>query len=317
VDTIISAEPGLTVEAYATRKGLDVAALARWGVVTVPNPYQETDPVPCVALTYRDLAGKLVRTKYRTPTGTCWDKQEGVPLILYGLWFLAKVPVDQPVLLVEGESDCHAAWTHGIMALGLPGNSTWRPEWAAPLKGRSIFVWREPTLPGKKYDAGKKMVELIAADLPDARVIHPSGVKDLAELHLLAGNGFSADLRAFMDAARPIREVVVPRSRKPEIRVWRAPIQRGSLDRDGLDVQKAKDVPLDHFLRRLGFDLTRRGHEWAMCCPFHEDRNPSLRINPAKGLWRCDPCDEGGDAITFMQKWRGLAFADAVRAVLT
>jgi hypothetical protein len=32
------------------------------------------------------------------------------------------------VVLVEGESDCHTLWFHGIPALGIPGAANWREE---------------------------------------------------------------------------------------------------------------------------------------------------------------------------------------------
>jgi CHC2-type zinc finger protein len=314
MDTLISEKRGLTVEHYAAAKGLDPAKLARWGVTTEPNPYSGE---PSVALRYLDRDDQLVRIKYRGQAGTMWDRQLGVPLILYGLHFLPKVPAGRLVLLVEGESDCHAGWTHGVLALGLPGNTTWRPEWASLLEGRPVYVWREPILPGKKVDAGKKMAEMIAADVPTAKVIQPVGFKDLCELHQRSGESFEAQFQALLDAARPIRDIVIPKPRpRSDIRVWREPVRRSPFDPGALDVEKAKAVQLDQLMRRLGFDLKRRAGEWAMRCPFHEDSRPSLRINPAKGTWYCDPCGAGGDAIAFMRRWRGLSFPDAVRAVV-
>src|SRR4051794_24998388 len=123
MDAILTGSLGLTVEAYAARKGFDPEKLARWGVRTSENPYTGE---PCVALPYYDLAGQLARSKYRTPIRTYWDQQEGAPRTLYGLWWLPKVSAARPVILVEGESDCHAAWTHRVLALGLPGANTWR-----------------------------------------------------------------------------------------------------------------------------------------------------------------------------------------------
>lgn len=48
-------------------------------------------------------------------------------------------------------------------------------------------------------------------------------------------------------------------------------------------------------------------------CPFHGDSNPSLSISPDRGLWYCFGCQEGGTAITFIQKKENLEFADSVR----
>lgn len=37
-------------------------------------------------------------------------------------------------------------------------------------------------------------------------------------------------------------------------------------------------------------------------CPFHDDRNPSLSVNPESGLWRCFGCGESGNAKQFAEK---------------
>ena len=57
--------------------------------------------------------------------------------------------------------------------------------------------------------------------------------------------------------------------------------------------------------------LKREGRAYKTCCPFHDDATPSLSVDPEKGLWRCFGCGEGGDAITFLQKARGLSFGEA------
>ena len=50
------------------------------------------------------------------------------------------------MLLVEGESDCWTTWFHGIPALGVPGKSTWKSDWAPYLEGTEVYVWQEPNL---------------------------------------------------------------------------------------------------------------------------------------------------------------------------
>ena len=55
----------------------------------------------------------------------------------------------------------------------------------------------------------------------------------------------------------------------------------------------------------------REGRAYKMRCPFHDDDTPSLSVTPEKGLWRCFGCGEGGDAITFLQRSRGLEFGEA------
>lgn len=41
----------------------------------------------------------------------------------------------------------------------------------------------------------------------------------------------------------------------------------------------------------------RRGRELAFVCPLHDDHDPSLRVDPDKGVWFCDPCLRGGDVV--------------------
>lgn len=52
---------------------------------------------------------------------------------------------------------------------------------------------------------------------------------------------------------------------------------------------------------------------WICCCPFHQDRHPSLDIDTQRGLWICRSCNVGGDAITYVEMRYGLGFATAVR----
>jgi DNA primase len=47
-------------------------------------------------------------------------------------------------------------------------------------------------------------------------------------------------------------------------------------------------------------------------CPFHEEKTPSFQVTPARGLYYCFGCGEGGDVITFVQRIDNLSFAEAV-----
>jgi len=47
-------------------------------------------------------------------------------------------------------------------------------------------------------------------------------------------------------------------------------------------------------------------------CPFHEEKTPSFNVTPARGLWYCFSCADGGDVIKFVQKIDNLSFVEAV-----
>jgi DNA primase len=47
-------------------------------------------------------------------------------------------------------------------------------------------------------------------------------------------------------------------------------------------------------------------------CPFHDEKTPSFNVTPARGLWYCFSCVEGGDVIKFVEKIDSLSFPEAV-----
>ena len=57
----------------------------------------------------------------------------------------------------------------------------------------------------------------------------------------------------------------------------------------------------------------RGGAELAGLCPFHDDRNPSLKVYPDRQTFRCWSCDTGGDVFSFVMKFDGLEFYDALK----
>ena len=47
-------------------------------------------------------------------------------------------------------------------------------------------------------------------------------------------------------------------------------------------------------------------------CPFHDEKTPSFNVTPARGLWYCFSCADGGDIIKFVEKIDNLSFPEAV-----
>ncbi len=47
-------------------------------------------------------------------------------------------------------------------------------------------------------------------------------------------------------------------------------------------------------------------------CPFHDEKSPSFQVSPAKGLFYCFGCQEGGDTVDFVMKIDHLSFAETI-----
>lgn len=77
-------------------------------------------------------------------------------------------------------------------------------------------------------------------------------------------------------------------------------------------LEKIKAAPLSKVVENMGGTLKKVGYEFATQCPWHEDTNPSLTISDRKGFCFCHVCREGGDAIDYIQKRRGVDWREAV-----
>ena len=74
-----------------------------------------------------------------------------------------------------------------------------------------------------------------------------------------------------------------------------------------------REVSIQRLAEARGIKLTRSGKELIGLCPFHDDRNPSLNIDPAKNVWSCKgACGEGGDVILWVMRAEGVSFHHAL-----
>lgn len=75
-------------------------------------------------------------------------------------------------------------------------------------------------------------------------------------------------------------------------------------------VQQATDL-----VRLIGEQVALRpkGREFAGLCPFHDDKNPSMQVSPAKQIYKCFSCGAGGDAFSFVMNYHKMTFPEALR----
>ena len=79
-----------------------------------------------------------------------------------------------------------------------------------------------------------------------------------------------------------------------------------------LEQLKAR-VSIQRLVEARGVELKRHGADLHGCCPFHDDKTPSLVVSPAKNLWHClGACNTGGSVIDWVMRAEGVSFRHAV-----
>lgn len=61
----------------------------------------------------------------------------------------------------------------------------------------------------------------------------------------------------------------------------------------------------------------RGGAEFKCLCPFHDDHNPSMVVNPDRQTWRCWSCSTGGDCFSWVTEFDKVEFRDALQTLAT
>ena len=59
--------------------------------------------------------------------------------------------------------------------------------------------------------------------------------------------------------------------------------------------------------------LKKSGGNYWGCCPFHNEKTPSFCVSPAKQIYKCFGCGEGGDVLTFLQKINNQSFHEVIK----
>ncbi len=72
-------------------------------------------------------------------------------------------------------------------------------------------------------------------------------------------------------------------------------------------------VDIVSLLADYGLPAHRSGSKLKVLCPFHDDHNPSLELNPERQSYKCWSCGAGGDIFTFVQEFERVDFPEALR----
>jgi hypothetical protein len=190
---------GCTLSAYATLKRLPESFLRELGLTECFR-----SAAPAVCMPYLTGSGEKHALRFRTALEKSekrdnrfsWEK--GSKPILYGLWRLRQ---DESVVIVEGESDCHTLWYHGINAVGLPGAGQWSESRDAVHLSDfgSIYVVIEPD------QGGATMVRWVAESGLKERVrfVSASPFKDPSGMHVADPQRFQERWKEAISNALP------------------------------------------------------------------------------------------------------------------
>jgi hypothetical protein len=178
--------------ASPARLGVDERDLAGWQAALASRPRLVNRLVSERAWGYdamRELElgfdrGRItipIRSRHWQLRGVLRYRPNGRPKMLavngtrLGLIPHPAVESSEHVLLVEGPPDMIAARSHGLPAIAVPGDRSWRPEWAPLLAGRRVTVVTDADAPGRELasriagDLHSVVSELVAVDLAPER----------------------------------------------------------------------------------------------------------------------------------------------------
>ena len=77
--------------------------------------------------------------------------------------------------------------------------------------------------------------------------------------------------------------------------------------------EKVKEVVrIEEVVEHFGVHLDRLGKA---LCPLHQEKTPSFSVKREENIFKCFGCGEGGDAIDFVAKYKGIEPIEAAKMI--
>ncbi len=216
IDVPPSQIKGLTLTDLAIDKGIAEFFLADLGI-TDGFIGSSNNRRPCVDITYMDESHQVraIQKRLSSADSPRFIWRRGDHPIPYGLWKLMEIRSAGFVIIVEGASDCWTLWFHGIPALGLPGASTWKPEYARLLEGVEAYLWIESD------SGGQTFLQSVSQTLPDIKtILAPEHAKDPSALYLYNKQAFVSSFQCLMADAIRISDLQALQQSEDTIRLY-------------------------------------------------------------------------------------------------
>lgn len=152
------------------------------------------------------FAGKSFRQ--RRPDATVWIwNLNGVRKVLYRLPELIASPIEEPVLICEGEKDVENLLTLGLVATSGPGGAgKWQSEFGDFLRGRDVVILPDNDEPGKAH--AKLVFKALWGIAKTIRIVELPGLADHGDVSdwLAQPHQDTVEELAALIAASPILE---------------------------------------------------------------------------------------------------------------
>ena len=85
-----------------------------------------------------------------------------------------------------------------------------------------------------------------------------------------------------------------------------------AISEDQKEEVRAK-VDIADIVSSYGYQLEHKSGALWCCCPFHNEKTPSFKVDESRGTYHCFGCGESGDVFDFVMKQEGLTFGDAIK----
>ena len=79
-------------------------------------------------------------------------------------------------------------------------------------------------------------------------------------------------------------------------------------------IEQILQVPIQDVIGRY-ISIKKNGVGYEACCPFHQEKTPSFKINPKTNSYKCFGCGKGGNAIGFVMDKEAKSFPEACQAI--
>lgn len=268
-----------------------------------------------------DIDGKFLFNKYRR--NPAFDLNDNGPKYTYDkggkvtLYCADKIKDEKRVLIVEGENDCMACWSHNLPAVTSTGGAnSFQESWGELFKDKEVIIIYD------NDNAGCMGALKTLLIIPHARVVilpKEAGTKDICDYYTKGG-----DLRDLIETSKHYIDVEKVRAERNELRAkWRTEDHvfhdiwlEWWDNQQEQNKQSKKTIEYDNEVKQaksvLIEDIIPVGYDHKALCLWHTEKTPSMHIYDDNHFF-CFACGKHGDVIDIVMEKEKVDFKSAVK----